>query len=119
MITITSDSPERIKVTFPVRAAISLAGIVKPVNVHTFRHCFATHLLEANYDRGVPRKVRHWRTQGAHINLGSYLSGKPRLVGVHIRTVQELLGHNDASTTMIYTHVLNKPGLSVKSPLDI
>jgi integron integrase len=68
-----------------VQTAARLAGIVKPINVHTFRHCFATHLLEANYD---------------------------------IRTVQELLGHKDVSTTMIYTHVLNKPGLSVKSPLD-
>jgi len=35
-----------------------------------------------------------------------------------IRTVQELLAHNDVSTTMIYTHVLNKPGIAVKSPLD-
>ena len=69
-----------------VKTAVRLAGIIKPVNVHTFRHSFATHLLEANYD---------------------------------IRTVQELLGHNDVSTTMIYTHVLNRPGVSIKSPLDV
>jgi integron integrase len=68
-----------------VQTAVRLVGLTKPVNVHSFRHSFATHLLEANYD---------------------------------IRTVQELLGHNDVSTTMIYTHVLNKPGISVKSPID-
>ncbi|HKZ55354.1 MAG TPA: integron integrase [Anaerolineales bacterium] len=68
-----------------VRAAARMAGIVKPVTCHTFRHSFATHLLEAGYD---------------------------------IRTVQELLGHKDVKTTMIYTHVLNRGPLAVRSPLD-
>ena len=68
-----------------VREAVSRAGVVKRAGCHTFRHCFATHLLEAGYD---------------------------------IRTIQELLGHKDVSTTMIYTHVLNKGGSGVKSPMD-
>ncbi len=68
-----------------VRAAAQKAGIHKVVGPHTFRHCFATHLLEGGYD---------------------------------IRTVQELLGHKDVKTTMIYTHVLQRGGLAVKSPLD-
>ncbi len=68
-----------------VRAAARMAGITKRVTCHTFRHSFATHLLESGYD---------------------------------IRTVQELLGHKDVKTTMIYTHVLNRGGLAVRSPLD-
>ncbi|MEK9137946.1 MAG: integron integrase [Bacteroidota bacterium] len=68
-----------------VKQAIVRAQIHKHGSCHTFRHTFATRLLETGYD---------------------------------IRTVQELLGHKDVRTTMIYTHVLNKGGLTVKSPLD-
>ena len=68
-----------------IKAAVARVGIAKQVSSHTFRHSFATALLQRGSD---------------------------------IRTIQELLGHNDVSTTMIYTHVLRQGGAGAKSPLD-
>jgi site-specific recombinase XerD len=69
-----------------LKRAVRAVGITKPASSHTFRHCFATHLLESGYD---------------------------------IRTIQELLGHSDVKTTMIYTHALNRGDRAVRSPFDV
>lgn len=69
-----------------MKTAVRDAGIAQNATCHTFRHSFATHLLEESHD---------------------------------IRTVQEeLLCHRDVSTTMIYTHVLNRGPAGVRSPAD-
>jgi len=68
-----------------IRGAARRSDIAKRVTAHTFRHSFATHLIESGSD---------------------------------IRTVQELLGHSDVRTTMVYTHVLNRGGQGVRSPAD-
>ena len=68
-----------------VKQAIRDAGIIKQASCHTFRHSFATHLLESGYD---------------------------------IRTIQELPGHRNVETTMIFTHVVKQGGKGVRSPAD-
>ena len=68
-----------------INQAAKDAGISKRVSAHTFRHSFATHLLESGYD---------------------------------IRQVQMLLGHERVETTMVYTHVMNRPSVAVVSPID-
>ena len=108
-----------------ISKAVKEAGIMKHVSCHVFRHSFATHLLENGYGRFLLLQNLHTlhpvdnirtiqdKSDGIRFGRTKYARRVKTMDGFH-----QLLGHRHVNTTMIYTHVLNRGGKGVKSPLD-